>query len=372
MANAISSGDYAFCRKPHEPLPPRARALCKHASAIPSCEGFAAACARAEQTREAPPWSEAWAERLAAIVRMLATGARVAIWALVAAIAAAAVFVVLRAIGHRRRAAAVRPEEAAILPAPRVDAEQADAETLLARAHDHARRGRAREAMELYLAASLRALHERGAIRVTRDLTNGECVLACADPTVRPALAVLAGDVDGVQFGGELAAPERVSRAASTATSLVRGAAAVVGLLLLVGACGCSGIHLPGRARGDDPSGEEIWADVLKRQGWEVTRLGGALSSMPMPRPGSAPVVVVDADRVDMDDDTREHLGAWVDAGGTLVLAGDPESWPALFRPVRRGRRTGTGRDLRGLRARSSSTRSSSRRGRWAACRPRR
>jgi hypothetical protein len=333
-ADARSAGGYTFCRKPHEPLPLRARDLCKHASAIADCDGFAAACARAERDGDPKASLEPWADRLAAIARALATALRATIWAFVAAIVAAALFPVVRAIGRRRRASAAVPSEPGAAESPRpVPTARADAATLLARADAHARRGQTKEAMDLYLAASLQALHERGAIRLTPDLTNGECVRACADPAARPALAILSHDVDGVRFGGQPAGTDLVDRAAKTAASLVRAAAALVVLLVCAGAAGCGGIELPGRRAGDDPSGNELWVDILSRQGWEVGRLGGSLSSIPMPEPGSSHIVVVDADRVALDDETRDHLRAWVDAGGTLVLAGAPETWPAPFRP---------------------------------------
>jgi hypothetical protein len=333
VAEAMSSGDDAFCREPAEPLSARDRRLCKHAGTIPRCGGFAAACDRAERVRDFRPWSEAWAEWLARVAQVLAGVARAAIWTLVAAVAVAAMLPVLRAIGRRRRAAPAGPTEPAPATATRVDTERPDAETLLARADEHARRGEANDAMELYLAAGLRALQERGAIRLTRDLTNGECVRACADTTARPALAILANDVDGIQFGGQPPDPERLSRAARTATSLVRGAAALVTLLVCAGTCGCNDFELPGRHRAHNPSGRELWIDVMTRQGWEVTPLGRSMSSLPAPEPGSNPVVVVDANQVEIDEGTGEHLRAWVEGGGTVVLAGSAEPWPAPLRP---------------------------------------
>jgi hypothetical protein len=38
--------------------------------------------------------------------------------------------------------------------------------------------------------------------------------------------------------------------------------------------------------------------------------------------------VIVDAERTELDDETRSHLLEWVDAGGSLVLAGAPGRWP--------------------------------------------
>jgi hypothetical protein len=41
-----------------------------------------------------------------------------------------------------------------------------------------------------------------------------------------------------------------------------------------------------------------------------------------------AAAVIVNAERTEMDDETRAHLVEWVDAGGSLVLAGAPQAWP--------------------------------------------
>ena len=72
---------------------------------------------------------------------------------------------------------------------------------------------------------------------------------------------------------------------------------------------------------------------LLRRQG--AARRGRsrrALASLPLPKAGErAAAVVVDLERTDLDDDTREHLVEWVDAGGVLVLAGNPYEWPKAF-----------------------------------------
>jgi hypothetical protein len=69
--------------------------------------------------------------------------------------------------------------------------------------------------------------------------------------------------------------------------------------------------------------------DLLTRQGVDAARLGGPLASLPLPKAGErAPTVVVDVDRTALDDETRAHLMAWTEAGGTLVLVAHPDEWP--------------------------------------------
>ncbi|MGH7294049.1 MAG: DUF4350 domain-containing protein, partial [Polyangiaceae bacterium] len=76
----------------------------------------------------------------------------------------------------------------------------------------------------------------------------------------------------------------------------------------------------------------ELFRDVLRRQGVTVTPLRTSLSSLALPKPGERePAVLIDLLTTDMDDDTRAHLVEWVDAGGILILAGNPFEWPKAF-----------------------------------------
>jgi hypothetical protein len=45
----------------------------------------------------------------------------------------------------------------------------------------------------------------------------------------------------------------------------------------------------------------------------------------------SGPVVILDAERVPLEEETRDHLVAWVQQGGTLVIAGPASRWPKAF-----------------------------------------
>jgi hypothetical protein len=337
---AVHEGDYPFCRAPGAPLSHQARALCPHASEIPACEGFAAECAKAlAPAAPSSSWSWPWARGLS-IPSFLGTAAQVLVWLLVGALVLAVLVPVVRAIarikreGGKRGGGAGREAPAlggagstpmSILPA------MTDEEVLLSRGDELARAGHYGAALQHYLLASLRALDKRGAVRITRDRTNGEYVRSCTDPGARPALRDIVYEVDRVQFGGQDASPEGVLRASHRAMAIVRALPVV--LLVLAGLAGCGG-STGGRIprAGDDPAGGELFRDVLRRQGVDVATLPTSLASLSLPKPGErVPAVVVDVARTDLDEDTRIHLVEWVDAGGVLVLAGNPVEWPKPF-----------------------------------------
>jgi hypothetical protein len=337
---AIHDGDYTFCREPRTPLSGQARDLCANATAIPDCAGFAAECAK---TAAPPPSSSStpwwrWFPHLASLPGVVATIAQVVLWALVGALVLAILIPVVRAIARMRRED--RPDEKKEGRAP-LPAEQpfvfalpttTDEEALLARANELARAGQFAAALQHYLAASLRALDKRGAVRIARDRTNGEYVRACADPNAKPVLRDIVREVDRVQFGGEAATMEAATRAAQRAMAIVRAVPVMLLAVLLAGALGCGGAAKSIPRAGDDPAGGEVFLDVLRRQGVTVLPLRTSLASLPMPKAGEREAaVVVDLTKTDLDDDTRDHLAAWVKEGGVLVLAGNPFEWPKQF-----------------------------------------
>jgi hypothetical protein len=331
VQETIREKAYPFCSAPHQPLSLRARELCPSANEIPSCEGFAAACSAANESPRVPRFGGS-ATALGAFLRTLA---QALVWLLVAALLLAVLVPIVRALGRLKREDKDEPEprekarsSQAVLPPEALS----DEETILRRASELAARGENAAALELYLAASLRALDKRGAVRLAAHRTNGEYVRACADANAKPALRDIAREVDRVKFGGAAAAPEAVARAAQLALWIVRSLP--VGLLgIAIALCmGCGGGPARVRHAGDDPAGLELLPEVLRRQGVHVEPLGSSLASMPLPGPEeTSPAVVVDLERTPLDDDTSEHLVAWVDAGGVLVLAGSPADWPAAF-----------------------------------------
>jgi hypothetical protein len=331
---ALHDGDYGFCKTPRKPLSYDAQELCAHASAIPDCEGFAAACSQAEppsRSFDLPAWIE---HAVGAVVMALAWLVK---WVLLPGLAVVLLVWAIRGISRRRAA----PTAPADLPeieegerAPPEPETPLDEEALLARADEQAKSHAFGVAVELYMAASLVSLDRRGALRLSRDRTNGEYVRTCSEPGAKQGLRALASEVDHVKFGGRPATAEGAARAAAAARGILRAlplALSTLSVLALLLCTGCGG--LPGGARpGDDPAGQELLVDLLRRQGYQAELAGGSLSSLPFPEQGQrGPAVVVDLERTPLDEETRDHLLEWVRAGGSLVLAGEPELWPHDF-----------------------------------------
>ena len=68
----------------------------------------------------------------------------------------------------------------------------------------------------------------------------------------------------------------------------------------------------------------------------------GSLASLPMTGTKGA-AVIVDTEMTPLDDETKVHLVAWVEQGGMLVLAGNPDEWP---KELWAKRAIGSGRDV--------------------------
>jgi hypothetical protein len=332
---AMRAHGYTFCRAPHEPLSPDAIELCSHASSIPDCAGYAAACSK---TTTPPSWSLPKWWGMFSLPPFLGVVFQVLMWLVVAALVLAILVPVVAAIVRYRRRDDARAKKA---DTPSVTAAEplaeivatGDEEALLARADELAARGEYGAALQLYLAAGLRALDKRGAVRITKDRTNGEYVRACADAGAKPALRDIVREVDRVQFGGEQATREAASRAAQRAIAIVKAVPVALLVLLLPLVLGCSGAaSFKPRVAGDDPAGGELLRDVLRAQGATVKGLDSSLATMPIPAAGErTPAVIVDVEQTSLDDDTRAHLARWVEAGGILVLAGSPTQWPKEF-----------------------------------------
>ena len=344
--SAIHEGDYPFCRAPRTPLSHEARRLCPHATEIPACAGFEAECVKATtpppSSSSSSSWNWPWFKSSLSIPSFVGTAAEVLVWLLVAALVIAILIPIVRAIARIRRTndPGKKDKDAKLSTSPKSDEPisvlpmMTDEELLLARGDELARAGHYGAALQHYLAASLRALDKRGAVRITRDRTNGEYVRGCGDATAKPALRDIVREVDRVQFGGEDATPDGVMRAAQRAVAIVRAVPVLLFALALLLSTGCGGGGGPAPVprAGDDPAGGELFRDVLRKQGVTVAPLETSLASMPLPKAGDrGPAVVVDMERTALDDDTRDHLVEWVDEGGVLVLVGSPYAWPKAF-----------------------------------------
>lgn len=314
---------FTFCSKPKRPMFLRQRDLCALAADAPDCEGFAKACGdpQAEQEREAK------SSGLAALLAALARGL---VWLLVVAVVLAIAFPLLRALlrARRDRALADRPPEPnaalSVSKKPPPEPERiTDAEAALREADDHARRGELTRALGLYLTASLAALDRRGAIRLARHRTNGEYVRSCSDETAQAPLREIVREVDKVEFGKLAPTGEGVARVAARASALVRPM--LLTLLVLIVGCGARAA-----AAVDDPAGDELPMEILRRSGYAVSYLPTSLAALPMPgKEATAPIVVVDVGAVTLEEEASAHLVRWVEGGGVLILAGPPTQWPS-------------------------------------------
>lgn len=328
-AQGIFHDGYTFCSKPRQPLSIRARELCPLAHQAVGCEALVAACeARVEPKEPSPFWIR--------LGLFLASIAPYVAWAVAGALLVVLLYVAFRAIRAAKEDALAPPTKGDDVVALQDDVFEEDttaANLLLQRAAALSSRGELRAALFTYLAAALRALDNRGALRVARDRTHGEYVRTCREAGARPALRGIVRDVDIVQFGGGSATADAVERAAVRAEAIVHAAPpsppvalATLTMLLVLSLVGCSGAF----GTHDDPEGRDLLADLLTKQGAHVSGLPGSLASLPM-NGSVGPAVIVDVDRVPLEDETKAHLAAWVKQGGTLILAGNARLWPGDF-----------------------------------------
>lgn len=328
---AYEEGAYAFCTAPSRPLGVRQRGLCGLAAELDGCEGFQKACNVGEA-----PTERGWLERAA---EWLGPAATVLLYALVGVIVVAVAVPVIRALVKRRRdrrladLAPEVPNRAVVVEDAPVHAEEvSDAEAALRLAAEHRARGELKQALGLYLAASLAALDRRGAIRVARHRTNGEYVRSCEDGAARGPLREIVREVDRVEFGGAPPTDDGLARVASRAEAIVRVTASAM-LVLAIGlfASGCSAPR-----RGADPAGAELPIAVLERNGFRVGSLESSLATLPIPggdeAPDATPIVVVDVEKVPLEAESSAHMMRWVEAGGVLVLLGHVDDWPSELR----------------------------------------
>jgi hypothetical protein len=357
LADARREGHYTFCQSPKVPLSQRDQELCPLARGAEGCEGLVAACrgdldaktktsntSEDASTKPRDPSSHTVPGALGALAQGL-------VWLLMVAVVVAVAIPLVRALLRSRRdkALADAPKApnvavAAVVDPPPLAETISDAEAALRDADEHARRGELTRAVGLYLAASLAALDRRGAIRLARSRTNGEYIRACAEDDSRAALREIVREVDRVEFGHLAPTTEGVALIASRATRVVRSgggpgargvsslATMALSLLVALAVLGCGGSPArSGHPNGiDDPSGDELPLDLLRRAGYDASYLTTSLAALPVPGVAdTAPIIVVDVTRVALEEESSAHLLRWVEAGGVLVLLGPPSFWPA-------------------------------------------
>jgi hypothetical protein len=332
---AMEQEGRAYCESPPKPLPDAATRLCPLARDVPGCEKLVAACEARDVDVDLPKVPTGFAKWLASVLQAVGP---IAAWVLVALVVVAILLPVVMAIRSRSRDRKREPKakKKATAESTPLDLGEplepgGDAEALLRAAEESAAAGALDRALFGFLRAALVALDQRGAIRITRDRTHGEYVRSCRDAEAKPSLRAMVSEVDRVRFGGEPATADRVRDLSTRAKAIVRAARAAAVMATLAVAFLASGCGRFG-ARGADPGGPELFLALLHQQGVQVGAPSGPLASLPLPESASdAPVLVLDAERVPLDDESRARLVRWVRAGGVLVIAGAPESWPEPF-----------------------------------------
>lgn len=333
QAEAMKDPRWEFCSNPPRPLRPDALEVCPLAASAPRCEALEAACDEALAKKTPPKIDLGALERVGPV---LAAIGKVFVWLFVIAIAIGLLVPIVRAIlgalpdkargdDARRAAAAKRPaDDGATVELATLT--RGDALEVLARADRALAEGALDRSASLYLAAMLRALDARGLVVIAKHRTNGEYVRGCEDDDARAELREVVRTVDRAEFGGVPATRDRAEDVAARARRLVSALVAIAALALCV-----SGCNAPAKPRPPvrDPAGTELLVDLLSREGLGVTPPPASLATLPMPEEGAtAPVLVVDAERTPLEEDSAGHLARWVEAGGALVLAGAPASWP--------------------------------------------
>ncbi len=340
VAEARDAGADGFCKSPDRPLSLQARSLCPLAHEVKGCEGLVAACDEDPLPKKPPSDGPRW--DWGSLGGILAGLANALVWILVALAVGVLVVFIVRAIERGRRdkeakePAPARPAQIVADPAASALVTMTDAELLLRQAEEHAHRGELDRATALYLAASRRARDGRGATRRARHRTNGEYVRACKEADAKPDLRAIVQEVDRVEFGRDHATPERTAQVATRARAIVvRAAGAALTSLVVLGTIALLGACAPPAGpplHASDPLGDDLLVSVLEREGATVSHLTTSLATLRIPKEDDvAPLVVVDASRVILEDETRAHLVRWVEAGGRLVLAGDIRTWPESF-----------------------------------------
>lgn len=249
--------------------------------------------------------------------------ARVLMWLLLAGLVGWAVIAVLRNLVRDRKRDEPEPPPlddtsdsplAAALEARR--AIETDVQRLLARAEAAAARSQHEAAIADVHAALLRRLEGERLITVDRWKTNGDYVQALRDkPGLRDEVRSVVREVEQVQFGSAVADAGRYASVRDKVVAIVGRAA--LALALVVGLSCDQGIGAkPVPPLGTGPSGQRAIAELLLANDIDVQLRINDLDQL-----SSASGALVLLDDVSLTDDDWDRLLAWVEAGGTLVVA---------------------------------------------------
>jgi Domain of unknown function (DUF4129) len=253
------------------------------------------------------------------------------------------VFVLYRLLGQSLSLGAA-PDEKRPAPIPGDDEAareaarqvETDVERLLARARAAAAAGDFGRGVADAYAALLRKLEGAGLVRVEAGRTNGDHLrgvarkLPEAEAEMRPLVRV----VERAQFGGVATDESSFRFVLDGVVRLLAGKLAVVvpficalGALVALAACG-----LDREDWEDSPSGQAGVLDLLKKYGFEAHERLAPLAKLGQGT--NVTDIVVLMPEVEVGKDDWPKLDAWVEGGGTLIVAGALRELPAWL-PVK-------------------------------------
>ncbi len=325
-ARAILRGSaYPFCHDAERRPGPDELAYCAYLGPQSACPEFRRACdAMLTQFRDhprAPPMNCGGPSLVG-----LAGAARTAFIGVIAILALAALWFIVRGIVRARRkteSSDVKPDTDDERPssAPIPSAPSGDLYDRALAAHAS---GQWAEALYLLFASLLRRLDERGVIHIETSRTNGEYVRECVPDDLRSTLRDAVRVVETVKYGGRAATSEAFERLRPHVEPIVR-AATVWALVVLLGGGvqSCSGGGgLFGR-RENSARGHRAVRELLVQEGLSARLLSDPLGDLA----SGTSVVFLDAEMHRVDSQTRATVLQWVDRGGALILGGGATEW---------------------------------------------
>jgi hypothetical protein len=339
VGKVLAEKRYRFCHDPQYPLTEEELGWCKLVPGknerCPAWHRICAAGARAELLGRQ--------QKVEFEMPALPAIGRTFVWIILIVAAGFLVAILARQALTQRRAPrdkqpGKRPAETGATPAGEDASVETDVFRLLERARAAAAAGDFRRALDESYAALLRKLEGNNLIRVEAHRTNGDYLgdLRQRQPTLRPRVAAVVSAVERVEFGGEPPVEQSYRWVHDRVVALCAERLALWLLVtgaVLGGLTGCK----PERENWDDsPSGRGALIEVLKRSGSKSReRLAPLVKLKPADDEGNSEgpdtLVLLPGSVIGAKDWTA--VQAWVEAGGTLVVAGgehEPPKWAGV------------------------------------------
>lgn len=337
----ILGEQFAFCHDA-DAADPATQQYCPLLDQVPEdvCPGLREACAAPVEPKPETGCNDSGSESSGADVQpppdqgydpptMVAGEAVVQVirWTVALLVALALVAVVLvvvrtlmQLVGRDRAVPALEePASTTLLDLPAADAvPEAPSGDLLDAAHRALEAGRTSDAVLFARGAALRALGDQGQLRLHRSRTDREYVRSLRrDKERQGRLRLIVRAVEAVRWGGRPVAAEAAKQAVDAASGIVAVVLVLLGTLVTGEARAVEQHELLGRAG---------LVEVYEAWGFEASWRLRTVRTVDE----TVNVLVVDADRLALEDEDVVALRHWVGRGGVLLLAGDAPGFPEL------------------------------------------